>query len=866
MAALLPPTRSSPTAGVEIRPTEEDEEVTANIGLIDGAKVTLALADPEGQPLTGVTARGLWPADQLHEENDAGPTVEVCALWPGEQRRVFLHHDGRRLGKAVLVSATEDGAAPVNVKLAPCATITMRLVDGEGQPVPAVVRFDAVGEQGRGLYWENTDKDGRLTNSMVPAGCDYELHCRSPQGRFVTIAKRVSVAAGETIDLGEIDITKEERPEITRKPATADVDASGAIGQSCASAAAAPGVPGSSPTSAAANDRVAPPATEQIVVTGQVLDPAGRPVPGADVALQGHHYNWFKPSPKPDVTKTDAQGNFRIEVSSEQYANGEPRDWPERARIVASADGFGTAGVKYSALGTEKHAVIRLMPDEPIDGRIVNLEGRPVAGAKIDVFSVTTNDEQDITAWVAAPRDGVPFHNSQANGRPQIELTTDNEGSRYAATARFTTDADGRFRIAGIGRNRFVKLNLAGGGVVATDLRVVTLPIDSFHMKWYADDNPPPEPIHGAKFQFVAEPSPPIEGVVRDAKTGAPLAGVRVWSESFSGQRVAGDFRLKTVSDDAGHYRLEGMPRGRGNRIAAIPRDDQPYFMREFDVPAADGLEAVTCDLELHRGVLITGRVTAKATGAPLHARLLYVPHPDNPRMADIPEFNSRRLPGPQWRYETDDRGNYSIVGLPGRGYLGLPMLFDVPAPTQQGVEQLATLPKREAFYKTTSMFFPHWESYVAVRELDIGEQDERAAADFEISSGERMPLQIVDSAGQALGGAEAYGLWPRHQYHVDRDLPAMVDVLGLRPDEKRRVLLYHKERNLAGALVVCKGDSGETTVTAKLLPCATVKGACWTRMVSRSNLRSSRFAFLASGITRLSFPPALRIRTAGSR
>ena len=39
------------------------------------------------------------------------------------------------------------------------------------------------------------------------------------------------------------------------------------------------------------------------------------------------------------------------------------------------------------------------MPDEPIVGRIVNLEGHPVAGATIDVFSVTTNDEQDSTAW-----------------------------------------------------------------------------------------------------------------------------------------------------------------------------------------------------------------------------------------------------------------------------------------------------------------------------------------------------------------------------------------------------------------------------------------------------------------------------------
>ena len=131
--------------------------------------------------------------------------------------------------------------------------------------------------------------------------------------------------------------------------------------------------------------------------------------------------------------------------------------------------------------------------------------------------------------------------------------------------------------------------------------------------------------FYGSHFQYAAEPAQPIEGIVRDAKTRQPLAGVRVVSDKFAGRELSGLNRIDTVSDQNGRFRLNGMPKGEGNKILAIPADDQPYFQREFEVPTAAGLEPVRFDLELHRGVPIRGRLTDKISGAPVEGARMHL-------------------------------------------------------------------------------------------------------------------------------------------------------------------------------------------------------------------------------------------------
>ena len=96
---------------------------------------------------------------------------------------------------------------------------------------------------------------------------------------------------------------------------------------------------------------------------------------------------------------------------------------------------------------------------------------------------------------------------------------------------------------------------------------------------------------NGSPLSYAAEPSQPIEGTVRDSQTHAPLAGVQVLSNRFAGSNWVGVYKARAMSDDQGHFRLDGMPKGEGNQILVIPTDDQPYLMQLFKVPAAQGFE-----------------------------------------------------------------------------------------------------------------------------------------------------------------------------------------------------------------------------------------------------------------------------------
>ncbi len=75
------------------------------------------------------------------------------------------------------------------------------------------------------------------------------------------------------------------------------------------------------------------------------------------------------------------------------------------------------------------------------------------------------------------------------------------------------------------------------------------------------------------------------------------------------------------------------------------------------------GLEAITCDVELSRGVLVTGRVVDKITGKGVLCAVRWVGLPDNPFVAKFPKSYVRA----GW---TDLDGRFSLVTIPGPGVL----------------------------------------------------------------------------------------------------------------------------------------------------------------------------------------------------
>ncbi len=325
---------------------------------------------------------------------------------------------------------------------------------------------------------------------------------------------------------------------------------------------------------------------------------------------------------------------------------------------------------------------------------------------------------------------------------------------------------------------------------MVTQLQVATRPMERIEDSGSGFFN---TTLYGSKVEYSAEPSQPIEGVVRDAKTREPIPNVRILSDTLATVKVGGLHVLDTMTDHDGRYRLEGMPKGKGNKIVAMPGDDQPYFMAEFDVPTATGVDPVKFDVELHRGLWISGRLTNAATGRPVFGHLYYVPWPDNPHVQGLPEFHGHVSPGLQVnRHPTDTDGRFRLVGMPGRGLITVRTSDDHPYPQGQGGARNQGSAKPGPILARGGLFPPTASSPTAAFEIAPSDQEKDFKINIALVDGVRIPLELIDPQGKPLTGVTARGVWPVGQNHEENDAGPTVDVQALWPDEKRLVFLHH--------------------------------------------------------------------------
>lgn len=553
-------------------------------------------------------------------------------------------------------------------------------------------------------------------------------------------------------------------------------------------------------------------------VRGKVLTPEGKPLANAEVMLV-HYWSEWRGEITPQTTTTNDNGAFELIFSPwELKRQGQGYYWREFSDVVAVAPGYGMAWKSLDTIDDLTNVELRLVPDVALQGRLLDAKGDPVQGATVSLASIESNDAEDLSLWIETLCSGTPITGIEAHN-PTRYLPI--RGDLLKATTR--TDEEGRFTIHGVGRGRLARLEAVGGGAAFTDFEVFALPIAPITaIEKIADTKP--RHFFGQSFETSLGSAQPIEGVVRDADTGAPLPGVRIVSHSFAGTNFVGTDDIWTMTDSEGHYRLEGMPRGEGNMIVAIPADGQPYLMQQFTVPSAVNAEQVHFDLPLKRGVIITGRVSDKETGRPVHGRIVYLPYPSNPHAKDLPQFKSYNLHGPEDRFITDEHGHFQVVGLPGAGIVEV-VTFEGPYPTGQGIEAIGDLPSQHDFADIDYCLAPQTGWITAVGKVEISEGEEAATVNLELTKGEMVRLHIVDPAGEPLAGATIDGLWPKSRWHREGKAAADIDVLALMPAEKRLLFLFHPERGLGKALRVSPHDDVDGPVTVRLEPFGSVTG-----------------------------------------
>ncbi|HJT77268.1 MAG TPA: sigma-70 family RNA polymerase sigma factor [Gemmataceae bacterium] len=548
-----------------------------------------------------------------------------------------------------------------------------------------------------------------------------------------------------------------------------------------------------------------------VEVRGRVLDPDGKPFRGAKVSLvrqkvSGKPLQW--------QTRSGADGAFRLAIAP--HAEQET-DYPfpeEEEFLVASADGYGLA--LSGGAAPSGGVTLRLARDDvPIRGRILDVNGRPIRGVTVRVDSLGVPAGGDLSPWLAALRDN-PQDGYGIEERFLQPVSFPDAPSPFPVV---TTDADGRFQLRGVGRERVVALTLRGPTIALTQVSVRTRPGKPIKAAAFRY-NPGGDRLtyYGATFDHVATPVRVIVGTVRDRDTGKPLAGVTVQSERFAGSNTSGISTVNTVTGQDGRYRLVGMPKGKGNAIKAAPGPEQPYFAAVRDLDNPPGLEPITADFALKRGVLVTGRVFDKVTRQPVRSQALYVVFADNPHHKKVPDFQ------PDQYLNTQTDGSYQLVAFPGRGIIAARGWNDhyrmsVGADKIKGRE-----PQLGLFLTAPFLLEPNtFNGYV---EINPPEGAESLQCDILLDPG-RMPRgTVVGPDGKPLAGALALGLtaYENSPGWTNAPLPtAAFTVYGLGDGEARDVYFVHPGKHLAALARVRGDDRGPLTV--KLGPWGVVTG-----------------------------------------
>jgi hypothetical protein len=379
--------------------------------------------------------------------------------------------------------------------------------------------------------------------------------------------------------------------------------------------------------------------------------------------------------------------------------------------------------------------------------------------------------------------------------------------------------------LTGAGQDRVVQFHLEGPGIqygpVRALAREMKAPVEPRQQK--SPYGPAIHTVHAAAFDFTATPSRLIRGVVRDKKTGRPVAGVEISSGGTTDQ---------TRSDRDGRYELHGYGKSTEGYSVIFWADNQLYFSRGVHFPDTPGLEPVLGDVELISGIVASGKVTHKVTGKPLaEVRVHYNPLYPNPFVRRFGPNGAVMSPCSFTRTRPD--GSFRLVVLPGPGVLG----FEANSSAEIFMPALVTTQQLKEFFKDNE--FHGDENTLQIQAsvngfgafgqagynelvlINPAEKDETLTRDVVLQPARRVRGRIVGPDGKPLNGVTAYRLAPGV---LSQPLPDdTFTVEGLDP-RRTRQLVFHDKENKYGAFVTLKGRT-EDPLTVRLEPCGSVVG-----------------------------------------
>jgi beta-lactamase regulating signal transducer with metallopeptidase domain/protocatechuate 3,4-dioxygenase beta subunit len=803
---------------------EDDRPQTVELKLDRGKSVELEFVDAANQPVAGLAVLGISEELGGRVTRVKDPRATIYALGADQPRKVVVLHAER--GLAGSVTLTGDEASPVRLTLGKSASIRGVAVDESGDPISGAEfglqvlqefqRFLNTGKPGPA-----TDKDGRFRITNLVPGEPFRLVLRldgKPLNAKLT-KEQQTLKPGQDLDLDDVVFVPQGRQLPQQNEA---------------------GKPATKPPLSTAYS--VPSTQSSRTIRGRVVDPDGKPFAGARIWVVG----WYggistgvKNVPVAEATSR-ADGSFEIEFSRVKL---ELAAWglslsDSMTTIVAFGDNFGPVWKRLDELPSEEDVMLELARDDlPVTGRILDPEGRPVRNVKIAVSNLRAPKDGDLSGFLKAVAGG--------QIRPMaiydwMTFLPDFDGIPLPSAI---TDDQGRFRLAGVGRERYAEFSITAPNVAYGEGSIVTRPGASTVMQ-EMDQRAPnaaklARRLYGAEIEFVALPSRPVTGTVRDAETGKPMPGIRIFNWRFAGSPLFGSIVIDTFTDKDGRFQLSGMPLGEGNLIMIVPPTDQPYFSRQATVAVDPKLDPVPLEIGLHRGIWITGRVADKATGQPVSAVVHWTPYRTNEFAQKLTaEFGPSGMRTGWTNYRVDPDGTYRVLGLPGRALVAA----SANSPHAQsyrlgtGREKLdpadrgglipgrmgpaGMLPQTVWRAQPGSM-----RMYHSLKEINVPESAESFTCDVELDPGESLRVSVVDREGQPLSGFSVRGNRRLPADEPTRTQGSSFDVPTMGPGDKRILLIHHVEKQLGKVATVEFQPDGPREMKITLEPCSTVTG-----------------------------------------
>ena len=588
-------------------------------------------------------------------------------------------------------------------------------------------------------------------------------------------------------------------------------------------------------------------AKNQMHISGTVTSPDNQPLAGARVTVLRKFLanpSWSVHYEKLLETKSDAAGRFDVDVPaiSDRFSNGHHFE-EQRTIVHASKEGYGPDEADVETLKNAPNLQLATATKK-IRGRFLDLEGKPIAGVKVKLVKIEKAGAS-IALWLENAR-----NNPATLNDPRMMMAQPIAATNWPRLATFPSrgeitaveilgpieaqsDSNGEFTLAGIGDDRQATLLVESPTTATTWLHCVTHEMASVNM-------PSMDPrfrvgrTFGAKFDYSAEPSQWVQGIVRDKRTGTPLKDVVVSLHQFGDSLLSIEDFIQCTTDSNGRYLLKGIPKApegsNGVKLRILPSAEQPYFRSEHPVPKSMGLEPVELNLALTKGIWIEGQVTDAKTKAPLPAMVAYYPRRENQYAENHETWRLNLISmGYEDLIATDASGRFRVPGLPGAGVLRVVAANDTEYELADGLPPgIETSPRK--YYHCDS-------AGNAMAELDIAPDESLHRVDVAVKPLAMRSIQVVDAvgndvmdyymAGRLPVGRPTIGGRGKSYWAQNRLDTAHAEYYpGEGADRERPLMFLDAERKL-GAVIPIETLEGKSDEIARitLLPTVKIKG-----------------------------------------